>query len=80
MNNYITHFKCLTKACGFTPELNNFVRDKILLCIKDVELNDKLYGENNLKFDRLIQIIGTYHHREALTLVSTCTFDINRLK
>uniref|UniRef100_A0A3B1IF47 CCHC-type domain-containing protein n=1 Tax=Astyanax mexicanus TaxID=7994 RepID=A0A3B1IF47_ASTMX len=42
----------------------------LLLHIKNSELKGKLYREDNLTLDRLIQVIGSYHHKEALILRS----------
>lgn len=68
VNNFITHLKVLVKTCNFAAEADNHVRDKVLLHIKHSELKARLYREDNLTLDRLIQIIASYHHKEALIL------------
>lgn len=68
VNNFITRLKVLVKTCKFAAEADNHVRDKVLLHIKHSELKVRLYREDNLTLDRLIQIIASYHHKEALIL------------
>lgn len=70
INNFITRLKVLVKTCNFAAGADNHVRDKILLHIKNSELKAKLYRGDNLTQDRLIQVIGSYHHKEALILGS----------
>lgn len=68
VNNFITHLKLLVKTCNFAAEANNHVRDKVLLHIKHSELKVRLYCEDNLTLMHLIQVIASYHHKEALIL------------
>lgn len=63
MNYFVTHLKRIVKPCSFTPDSDDFVKDKIFLPIKDKELKAKQYRENKLILGRLIQFIETYYHK-----------------
>ncbi|XP_070569391.1 uncharacterized protein [Ptychodera flava] len=71
VDNYVIRLKTLLKDCDFPEtEKDNQIRDRVLLYISDKVLKSKLYRENDLNTTKLLQIIRSYHDKDALVLVS----------
>ena len=69
INNFITRLQKLAEHCDYEAERDNQVRDRPIYFIKDRNLKAKLYREENLSLGKLLETVGQYHDKEALTLV-----------
>ena len=76
INNFVTRLKSLAEHCDYGEEEDNQVRDIVISHITNKELKGKFYREENLSLTRLLEIVSTYHHKDALVLVSEET--VNR--
>ena len=68
INNYITRLKVLVEHCEYGVERDNQVRDRVILHIKDRNLKSKLYREEPLTLQKMVEIVSTYHDKEAMIL------------
>lgn len=66
INNFITRLKTAVEFCEYGDERDNQVRDRVLCHISDRNLKSKLYREETLTLTKLIEIVSTYHDKEAL--------------
>ncbi|GFS35155.1 transposon Tf2-6 polyprotein [Nephila pilipes] len=57
IESYVTHLKILASTCEFAEQENGLIRDCILLRIKDSGLQERLLRENNLGFEKVIEIV-----------------------
>ena len=69
VHNFVTRLQTLALHCNYQEEKDNQIRDHVLTFIKDRHLKSKLYREENLTLEKLIEVITTYHDKEALVLV-----------
>lgn len=69
INNFITRLQKLAEHCDYEGERDNQVRDRAISFIKDRNLKAKLYREETLTLDKLMEIVSQYHDKEALILV-----------
>ena len=69
INNFITRSQKLAEHCDYEAERDNQVRDRAIYFIKVRNLKAKLYREETLSLGKLLEIVGQYHDKEALTLV-----------
>ena len=70
VNNFIVRLKVLVKHCNYGDESDNQVRDRVLSHIKDQNLKSKMYRDENLNLAKMTKIIGEYHDKGAMVLVS----------
>ncbi|CAB4006666.1 Transposon Tf2-9 poly [Paramuricea clavata] len=70
INNFITRLQKLAEHCDYGEERDNQVRDHAISYIKDKNLKSKLYREETLTLNKLMEIVGEYHDQEALILLS----------
>ena len=79
IDQYITRLKILVKDCSYErtvdgetdyTETNNQVRDKVLMYITNKHLKSKLYNETDLTLEKVVQIVRSYHDKDALVLKS----------
>ena len=76
INNFVTRLKSLAEHCDYGKQEDNQVRDIVISHIMNKELKGKFYREENLSLTRLLEIVSTYHHENALVLLSEET--VNR--
>ena len=76
INNFVTRLKSLAEHCDYGEQEDNQVRDIVISHTTNKELKGKFYREENLSLTRLLEIVSTYHHKDALVLVSEDT--VNR--
>ena len=69
INNFITRLQKLAEHCDYEGERDNQVRDCAISYIQDKNLKAKLYREETLTLNKLMEIIGQYHDKEALVLI-----------
>ena len=69
INNFITRLQKLAEHCDYEGERDNQVRDRAISFIKDRNLKAKLYREETLTLNKLMEIVSQYHDKEALILV-----------
>ena len=66
---FITRLKTIVKDCEFDgTEADNQVRDRVLLYVKDRVLKSKLYREDDLTLAKLVEVVRSYHDKDALIL------------
>ena len=70
INNFISRLQTLAEHCDYEGERDNQVRDHATSYIKDKNLKSKLYREETLTLGKLMEIVGHYHDKEALILLS----------
>ena len=76
MNNFVTRLKRLAEHCNYGEEEDNQVRDIVIFHVTNKELKSKFYREENLSLSKLLEIVSTYHNKDAMILVSEYT--VNR--
>ena len=69
INNFASRLKTLVEDCDYGDEKDFQVRDRVIFHIVDKPLKSKLYRENNLTLAKLLEVVGTYHDKEALVLL-----------
>ena len=52
------------------------MRDIVIFHVTNKELKSKFYREENLSLSKLLEIVSTYHNKDAMILVSEDT--VNR--
>ena len=62
--------KVLVKHCNNGDESNNQVLERVLSYIKDQNLKSKMYRDENLTPAKMTKIIGEYHDKGPIVLVS----------
>ena len=72
INNFVTHLKSLAEHCDYDEKEDNQVRDIVISHVTNKELKSKFY----LSLSKLLEIVSTYHNKEAMVLVSEGT--VNR--
>ena len=70
INNFIRRLQKLAEHCDYGKERDNQVRDHAISYIKDKNLESKLYREETLTLNKLMEIVGEYHDQEVLILLS----------
>lgn len=68
INNFVTCLKSLVEHCDYGKEGDNQVRDIVILHVTNKELKSKCYHEGNLTLTKLLEIVSTYHHKDAMVL------------
>ena len=76
INNFVTRLKRLAEHCNYGEEEDNQVRDIVIFHVTSKELKSKFYREENLSLSKLLEIVSTYHNKDAMILVSEDT--VNR--
>ena len=76
INNFVTRLQSLGEHCDYGEQEDNQVRDIVISHITNKELKGKFYSGENLSLTRLREIVTSYHHKDALILVSEET--VNR--
>ena len=76
INNFFTRLKRLAEHCNYGEEEDNQVRDIVIFHVTNKELKSKFYREENLSLSKLLEIVSTYHNKDAMILVSENT--VNR--
>ncbi|GFW08332.1 transposon Tf2-9 polyprotein [Trichonephila clavipes] len=56
IETYVTQLNALASTCEFAEQENGLIRDRIVLGIKDSELQERLLRENNLNVEKAIEI------------------------
>ena len=80
VHNFATRLQTLAEHCDYHDQKGNQIRDRILTFIKDKQLKSKLYREENLTLDKMLDVITTYHDKDALILVpATCETQVNNI-
>ena len=74
--NFVTRLKSLAEHCDYGEEQDNQVRDIVISHVTNRELKSKFYREENLSLSRLLEIVSTYQHKDAMVLV--CEDTVNR--
>ena len=69
IHNFITRLQTLAEDCDYSEEKDNQIRDRVITFIKDKHLKAKLYREDSLTLSKLLDVVTTYHDKEALILV-----------
>ena len=80
INNFVTRLQTLADHCDYNDEKDNQIRDRTLTFIKDKHLKVKLYRDNDLTLGKLLDIVTTYHDKEALVLVPAFEGLLGKLK
>ena len=73
INNFVTRLKRLAEHCNYGEEEDNQVRDIVIFHSRNKELKSKFYREENLSLSKLLEIVSTYHNKDAMILVSEDT-------
>ena len=76
ISNFVTRLKRLAEHCYYGEEEDNQVRDIVIFHVTNKELKSKFYREENLSHSKLLEIVSTYHNKDAMILVSEDT--VNR--
>ena len=76
INNFVTPLKRLAEHCNYGEEEDNHVRDIVIFHVTNKELKSKFYREESLSLSKLLEIVSTYHNKDATILVSKDT--VNR--
>ena len=76
INDFVTRLKRLAEHCNYGEEEDNQVRDIVIFYVTNKELKSKFYREENLSFSKLLEIVSTYHNKDAVILVREYT--VNR--
>ena len=80
VHNFVTRLQTLAEHCDYHDQKDNQIRDRILTFIKDKQLKSKLYREENLTLDKMLDVITTYYDKDALILVpATCDTQVNNI-
>ena len=74
--NFVTRLESLAEHCDYGAKEDNQVRGIVISHLTNKELKSTLYREENLTLTILLEIVSTYHHKDALVLVSEDT--VNR--
>ena len=69
INHFASRLKKLVEDCDYGDEKDFQVRDCVIFHIVDKPLKSKLYREDNLTLAKLLEVVGTYHDKEALVLL-----------
>ena len=78
INNFVMCLKRLTEHCNehCGEGEDNQVRDIVIFHVTNKELKSRCYREENLSLSKLLEIVSTYHNKDAMILVSKDT--VNR--
>ena len=76
INNFVTRLKSLAEHCDYGEEEDNQMRDIVISHVTNKELKSKFYREENLSLSELLEIVSTYHNKDAMVLVNEGT--VNR--
>ena len=71
IHNFVTRLQTLAEHCDYNDEKDNQIRDRALIFITDKHLKAKLYRDNDLTLSKLLEIVSSYHDKDALVLIST---------
>ena len=77
INNFVTRLQTLADHCDYNDEKDNQIRDHTLTFVTDKQLKAKLYRDNDLTLSKLLEIVSSYHDKEALVL--TPANPVNRI-
>ena len=77
INNFVTRLKRLAEHCNYGEEEDNQVRDIVIFHVTNKELKSEFYRDENLSLSKLLEIVSTYHNKDAMILVSEDT--VNRI-
>ena len=69
VNKFITRLQKLAEHCDYEGERDKQVRDCAISSMKDRNLKAKLYREETLTLNNLMETVSQYHDKEALILV-----------
>ena len=70
INNFVARLKSLAEHCYYDEEEDNQVRDIVISHVTTKELRSKFYREENLNLSKVLEIVSTYHDKDAMVLVS----------
>ena len=71
IHNFVTRLQTLAEDCDYNDEKDNQIRDRALIFITDKHLKAKLYRDNDLTLSKLLEIVSSYHDKDALVLIPT---------
>ena len=70
---FVTRLKRLAEHCNYGEEEDIQVRDIVIFHVTNKELKSKFYREENLSLSKVLEIVSTYHNKDAMILVSEDT-------
>lgn len=69
IHNFVIRLQTLAEHCDYNDEKDNQIRDLTLTFITDKHLKAKLYRESDLTLSKLLEIVSSYHDKDALVLI-----------
>ncbi|XP_048590584.1 uncharacterized protein LOC116613084 isoform X1 [Nematostella vectensis] len=69
IHQFAIRLQTLCEHCEYNDQKDSQIRDRILTFILDKPLKAKLFREEGLTLSKLLEIVNTYHDKEALVLV-----------
>ena len=69
INNFVTRLQTLAEHCDYNDEKDNQIRDRTLTFVTNKQLKAKLYQESDLTLSKLLEIVSSFHDKEALILI-----------
>ena len=69
INNFVARLQTVAEHCDYNDEKDNQIRDCTLTFVASKQLKAKLYHESGLTLSKLLEIVSSYHDKEALILI-----------
>lgn len=64
VSEYIVQLKQLSKYCEFGDKLTDYIRDRLVAGIKDHQIQKRLLGEDNLTYEKALQLATSMEFAE----------------